>query len=115
MLTLCVKVLVPAGYMIGAGDRTFSIEICDGQGGHIVERLAMPRSGTTSGRAAVAKANGVCPYAVLGQAGLAAADLRLPIGAMVFTSAPGGNLAPHWPTRQRDRLHPPQRGPPIPD
>ena len=113
---LCMKALVPAGFMVEAGSRVISVTICgDGAGvkaGRVVaeairDKLPIP-SGDQHG------ADQSCPYAGLAMASLGGADAPLLALALAFAMAlaflPLGRMA----LRQTGWLRPPLRGPPAP-
>jgi hypothetical protein len=112
-LALCLKMLVPAGYMIGGPSQTLTISICaDAQGEHLTRQIAIPTKGEDGKRSAHGKA-APCPYAALGMASLPGADTVLLALALAFIFALGFAPAPSVPPRRTEFLRPPLRGPPA--
>jgi hypothetical protein len=108
---LCMKVLVPTGFMIGQGSKVLTIEICDDAfGNHAVKQIAVPmKDGQNKGE----KAKGECPFTSLSMATLGGVDPALLALALAFIIALG--FAPATiPTPERVfHLRPPLRGPPA--
>ena len=112
-LTLAMRVLVPAGTMIGGDARALTIQICDGYVAHDTAKavqIAIKGHDTTGKTAPDHQA---CPFSALGHAGLAGADSILLAAALAFVmllalGAPVA-LAP----RPLVRLRPPLRAPPA--
>jgi hypothetical protein len=113
-LALCLKVLVPAGYMVGGQSQTLTISICaDAQGGqHLTKQIAIPVKGE-DGKGDEHAKSAPCPYAALGMASLPGADTALLALALVFIIALGFAPAPSVPLRRTAFLRPPLRGPPA--
>jgi hypothetical protein len=111
MAALCMKALVPAGYMLGQGARTLTVEICaDSIGQRIVKQITVPQSGHSSEKD---KGDSPCHFTALGHAALGGADPVLLALALVFIMAMGfAALQPAAP-RRVSYLRPPLRGPPI--
>ncbi len=108
---LCLKALVPAGYMIDSGTSVLTLTICDAQGGN-VRQIAVPIHGENTqddGQAA----SGGCPYATLSMHALGGADPIQLAAALAFLLLLG--FAPLIaPALRRSRYAtPPLRGPPA--
>lgn len=112
---LCMKALVPAGYMISQGDRTLTVEICaDSQGGHLTKQIVIPGDGQShGGQSEHGKSDGTCAFSALSLASLSAADGALLAIALILIMALGfvPINAPR-PVRQF-HLRPPLRCPPA--
>ena len=121
--TLCMKALVPAGYMIsgdglGSGQgvaKAFTIQICgDADGHHLTRQITIPRHAKPGeDNTEHGKADNVCPYSAMVMASLSAADAPLLALALGFILALG-----FAPQRRVARAHtpylqPPLRGPPA--
>lgn len=110
-LALCLKAVVPVGYMVDATGATLTLRICDGQTVRTVE-VALPgkKADTDATRAQEASH---CPYTALGLGGLGAADPLLLAAALVFILLLG--FAPLAPPvlRPIPFASPPLRGPPA--
>ena len=117
---LCMKALVPAGFMVEAHASAFHLTIC-GDGAHgggaavkaIRDKLPVAHGQNDHGAADHGKASQSCPYAVLGMASLGGADAPLLAMALAFVLAlaflpVAGTVAGRdlW-------LRPPLRGPPA--
>ncbi len=110
---LCMKALLPAGYMIGETSRTITVQIChDGSGISQSKQIAIPMKGAaadTKGK----QGNGECPFSALSMASLSGADTALLAVALAFILALGfAPIRPILPQRQF-HLRPPLRGPPA--
>ena len=70
-LALCMKIMVPSGFMIGGGAKSLSITICDGRGPELAKRINVPQSGPAhEAPGEQGKAADACPYAALGMSAL---------------------------------------------
>jgi hypothetical protein len=113
---LCMKALVPAGYMIGDAQtgKLLTITICsDGAGDSITRQIALPAAGRKAPESEKSRADGICPFSALGHAMIGGADpIQLAL-ALLFLLALG--FAPwHTPApRPIAYLRPPLRGPPA--
>ena len=75
--TLCMKALVPAGFMVGQHSRTLTIEIChDGLSELAARQLVVPVKGD-AGEPSGKQAKGECPFTALSMASLSGADTAL--------------------------------------
>ena len=114
-MALCMKALVPAGYMIGTQAKVFTIEICsDSTGQHLTSQIVVPQNGKPAdSRGEQAKGDNPCPYSSLAMASLSGADSALLALALAFILALG--FAPvRVPALQSPfHLRPPLRGPPA--
>lgn len=112
---LCLKALVPTGYMVGTHSTLLTVEICaDASGVKAVKQIAVPqRVAPGEGGAEHAKAEGHCPYSALSFASLTGVDAVLLALALGFILALG--FVPERPAsvRRTSRLRPPLRGPPL--
>jgi hypothetical protein len=113
--TLCLKALVPGGYMVGQQANLLTITICaDAPGGHADRAIAIPLTAKQPGSAEEhGKTDQTCPYSALGMASLAGADAVLLAATLAFAMALG--FLPVVPARlaHASRLRPPPRGPPA--
>ncbi|MCJ2185996.1 DUF2946 family protein [Novosphingobium beihaiensis] len=112
-LALAMKAFVPAGYMIGSSAaKSFTIEICDGQGGSVLSKLTIPGKPHNAADEHT-KAAKDCPFTALSMHLLAGADDGLLVLALAFILALG--FAPVSPLRlsRIGFLTPPLRGPPA--
>lgn len=111
---LCLKSVVPAGYMVGQDDKVLTVLICDPGSPHAVTRqIAIPMkdtSGTDDGR----QWQGDCAYSSLSMVSTGGADPALLALALVFILMLGF-MPLHAPARSRriSHLRPPLRGPPA--
>lgn len=110
-LALCVKALVPAGYMISAPHLAITIEICaDASGLPSSMQLLVPRE---SMQDSDAKSQNFCPYASLAMPSLSGADAPLLVLAIAYILALGFAGAVWLRFRPAAHLRPPLRGPPL--
>ena len=109
---LCMKALIPAGYMIGADARVLTVQICADSLGHAVtKQIAIPQKGHTSDKQS--QMDGTCAFTSLGHATLGGADpIQLAI-ALVFILALGFAPLVTPAPRPISHLRPPLRGPPA--
>lgn len=111
-LALAMKALVPAGYMVGSGDRTLTIEICDGQGNATIKAISI--SGKSGGPAdSHEKAAKECPFTALSMHALSTTDSILLALALAFILALGFAPRENLRIARPDFLKPPLRGPPA--
>ena len=128
LAALTVRLLVPAGFMVGQVDGRAMLQICSGFGpvsvAPVTDHGAMPMTGHA---AATAKHHGgghddagghaavdmPCAYAALAHGAVAAADIVLLAFAIAFVMALGFAARAVRPLRSRAYLRPPLRGPPL--
>ena len=114
-LALCMKVLVPGGFMLGSAAKVLTIEICgDASGTHLVKQISVPmddKSGESQDQHG--KADSACPYSALSFASLAGADAWLLATALAFIMALGFMPLAARPPARVSWLRPPLRGPPA--
>ena len=113
-VALCLKALIPGGYMLGQQANLLTITICaDATGGHVERAIAIPVSGKQAGSDAErGKSDQVCPYSALAMSSLAGADALLLAAALAFALALAFRPMAQPRARQVSRLRPPLRGPP---
>lgn len=110
---LCMKIVVPSGYMIGQNSKVLTVQICDEiTGNQAVTKLVIPMKdgGSESGQK---QGKAECPFTSLSMASLAGADHALLALALAFILALG--FAPVRIPRPKHTSHlrPPLRGPPA--
>jgi hypothetical protein len=108
-MALCVKAMVPAGYMLGADTRTITVQICaDSLGRQITKQIEIGHKDDQK-----AKPDTSCAFSTLHHGAMGGADPILLALALLFILAMG--FAPQHPAfRQRIAyLRPPLRGPPA--
>ena len=112
---LCMKMLVPGGFMVGSANKVLTVEICaDASGQKVTRHIPIAMNGKTGGEHRnEGKAGTPCPWSALSTASLAGADPALLALALTFILALG--LAPARLTLLRPAFHlrPPLRGPPA--
>ncbi len=113
MAAFALKALVPGGYMLSAGARVITVQLCDDTGaGHLTTQIAIPmKSG--SAPSDHAKSQGACPYSSLSHASLGGADPVLLALALTFILLLGFLPLASLPARHSFYLRPPLRGPPL--
>jgi hypothetical protein len=115
-LALCMKALVPTGYMLGSsGARFLTVQICsDGLQLHKVTQIAIPIQGNSQdGHGEHGKADSPCAYSALSMASLGGADAPLLAIALAFILVLGFVAIAPTPLEQISHLRPPLRGPPA--
>lgn len=112
---LCIKALVPAGYMIGTGARVLTVEICaDAQGGHVTKQILLPGNGKPAqGQGEHSKSEGTCAFSALSFASLGGADPALLVLALLFILTLGFTPIAAPRHARLAHLRPPLRGPPA--
>ena len=112
---LCLKALVPAGYMLEARHKVLTVTVCmDSQGHSVTRDIVVPMKGSPAGDAARhADAGKACGWSSLAMDALGGADAPLLAAALAFILALG--FAPLATPRPRRAawLRPPLRGPPL--
>lgn len=113
LAALCMKIVVPTGFMIGQGANVLTVEICaDASGDHLTKQIVIPMKdgGEKSGGK---QSKGECPFSSLSMGSLAGTDVALLALALAFILALG--FAPVRYSRLKDAsfLRPPLRGPPA--
>lgn len=110
---LCMKMLIPAGMMIGHDSQTLTVQICaDGMGQTLTRQISIPMKPDGSDPAAKA-AKGDCAFSALGMTATAGADLALLAAALAFIMMLGfAAVRPSLPMLF-SHLRPPLRGPPA--
>lgn len=112
-VALCLKAVMPAGYMVGPASKVLTIQICAAASGHAVtKQIAIPmkeHAGSDGGQSAP----GDCAYGSLSMASATGPDPVLLLFAIAFILALG--FAPvRVPPRARiSHVRPPLRGPPA--
>ncbi|MFY7836429.1 MAG: DUF2946 family protein [Novosphingobium sp.] len=113
LAALCMKAVVPSGYMIEQGSHILTIRMCDeAGGGHTVKQIAIPMKSGGS-EAGSKQVKGDCPFASHAMAGLGGADPALLALAIAFILALGFAPATIPLPRRVAHLRPPLRGPPA--
>jgi len=109
---LCMKTLVPAGYMIGQEGKALTVQICnDAVSDHAIKQIAIPMK-DGSGGSGLKQNNAECPYSAMSMAALTGADPALLVLALAFIIALGFAPSPVPAARRALYLRPPLRGPP---
>jgi hypothetical protein len=115
LLALCMKVLLPGGFMLGAQGKMLTIEICgDASGTHLTKQISVPMDGKSGeSQDAHGKADSACPYSALSMASLAGADALFLAAALAFILALGFLPMPARTVARAPYIRPPLRGPPV--
>lgn len=113
MAALCMKIVVPTGFMIGQNSNVLTVQLCADSLGHAVAaKIVIPLKGKSSDSSGK-QAKGECPFASLSMASMTGADAALLALALAFILALG--FAPTRTTHPErvSHLRPPLRGPPA--
>lgn len=113
-LALSMKMLVPAGYMIGAGPKIVTVQICtDASASGLTRQMAIPLRKDAGGQPDRGKGDATCAWAALAKAAEGGAGPDLMALALAFILALGfaGHAARPRPSPRH--LRPPLRGPPL--
>lgn len=113
-LALCVKALVPAGFMVERNAMVLTISICaDGLGAPTTQQMVIPmKPDAASHGGDHGKRDGSCAFTSLGAGALAAADASLLAIALLFILALGFVAVAQRQFITPVRLLPPAQGPP---
>lgn len=113
MAALCMKIVVPSGFMIGQNSKVLTVQLCtDGLGHAVTAKIAIPMKGEpsdSSGKQGKAE----CPFASLSMASMTGADPALLALALAFILALGFAPARTSHPQRVFHLRPPLRGPPA--
>lgn len=110
---LCMKLLVPSGFMIGQDSKVFTIQLChDGLGNVITQQLVIPMKGD-AGDSKGTQGKADCPFSSLSMASLTGTDTALLALALAFILALGFAPVRTPVTKPVFHLRPPLRGPPA--
>lgn len=123
-LALCMKVLLPAGFMLsssfdGSSDKVLTLTVChSGSEAPAVANVTVPLEGKAQGKDLQGKdlqgkADGHCPYSSLSMTALGGASAPLLAIALAVILALGLSPARNLPFGQIAHLRPPLRGPPL--
>lgn len=111
-LALCMKALVPAGFMVEARATSLTILVCaDASGAHSAIQVAIPHADREHG--ADAKLHEACPFSVLSLASAGSTDpIQLAI-ALALILLLGVLATSRLRLAPMARVLPPQCGPPV--
>lgn len=113
LATLCMKAIVPTGFMIGQNSKVLTVQICDDAfGNHAVKQIAIPMkdgSSDSSGK----QGKGECPFTSLSMASMSGADPALLALALAFILALGFVSTRTAHPERVFHLRPPLRGTPA--
>jgi hypothetical protein len=114
-LALCVKALVPSGYMVTAGSKTITVTVCSGiADAATTQTLTIPmRTGGEEMPAHKGKGDMPCAFASLAMGAMTGADAPLLAIALLFVLALGFLPLLSAVRPQSFHLRPPLRGPPA--
>lgn len=113
LAALCMKIVVPTGFMIGQDSKVLTVQICDEAfGNHAVQQLVIPMKGGEN-ESGSKKGKGECPFTSLSMASMAGADPSLLALALAFILALGFAPARFTLPQRASHLRPPLRGPPA--
>jgi hypothetical protein len=113
MVALCLKIVVPTGFMIGPNSKVLTVQICDEPfGNHAVKQIVIPMKdgGSDSDHR---QGKGECPFASISMASMTGAAPSLLALALAFILALGFAPAPIPHPKRVHYLRPPLRGPPA--
>ena len=113
-MTLCVKALVPSGYMISGGSKTITVGLCtDGMGAPQTTTITIPMDPSAPSEPAhKGKADSPCAFSALSMSAIGGADAALLAVALAFILLLGTAFVPQLFAKSGVRWHPPLRGPP---
>jgi hypothetical protein len=113
VMALCVKALVPSGYMVSTGSKTITVGLCSDIADAATTITIPMQSGGEQIPAHKGKAEMPCAFASLALGAMAGADAPLLALALLFVLALG--FLPLLPAVRPQSFHlrPPLRGPPA--
>lgn len=113
MAALCMKIVVPTGFMIGQNSKVLTVQLCtDGLGHAVTAKIVIPMKGDrgdSSGKQGKAE----CPFASLSMASMSGTDPALLALALAFILALGFAPTQTSHPKRVSYLRPPLRGPPA--
>ena len=114
-LALCLKAMVPSGFMVGGAGKALTITICgQSQGLDSAVHIQIPAPGQShDDHGDQGHASDVCPYSALAMAALSDATVPLLALALAFILALGLLPVASPPPAARAFLRPPLRAPPA--
>jgi hypothetical protein len=114
-MTLCVKALVPSGYMVSASSKTFTVGLCsDGMGTPQTTTITIPMDpAAPADPTHKGKSDSPCAFSALSMAATGGADAPLLALALAFALAIGLFAHPAPARTTSFRLMPPSQGPPA--
>ncbi len=114
VITLLIRGLIPAGYMVAPSAVTLSVKICSGfEDERSTIKIVVPRSGEEHDRSGDhSQKNPPCAFSALSMASMAGADGLLLAQAVAFVLITNAILVASSVHRPLPRLRPPLRGPP---
>lgn len=110
-LSLIMKALIPAGFMLGAEGKVLTVEICTGVAGeHLTKPVVLPIDGKSQGsKASHDRAGETCPFTGLAMSAVGGADANLLQAALLFIILRSFLPLLQLPPERATNL-PPQRG-----
>lgn len=115
LLALCIKAVVPAGFMIApSADRFITVTVCsDATGGLQQMQIAIASQDEGGGHPDTAPKSDACAFSGLAKFATGGTDAMVLASALAFIMVLG--LAPRLrlPSRQFAHIRPPLRGPPA--
>lgn len=112
-LALCVKALVPQGYMVMPSNGTIMVSICSGQGPQMVALDVGKHDGEHGDHQDGKKADHPCAFSGLGMSAMGGADIALLAIAIAYVLTLGFLAITALPRPTVARLRPPLRAPPV--
>lgn len=113
MAALCMKIVVPTGFMIAQNSKVLTVQLCTDDLGHAVTaKIAIPMKGEP-GDSSGKQGKGECPFASLSMASMTSADPALLALALAFILALGFAPTRISHPKRICYLRPPLRGPPA--
>lgn len=113
-LVLCVKAVVPQGYMVGSGQRLLTVQLCHGGGGGQTSRITIPIRQQSAPDTPLqgGAPDQHCAFTSLSMGMLGGADAPLLEQALIFLIARGFAPVTAVLPERLSYLLPPLRGPP---
>lgn len=115
-VALCVKAVVPQGYMLGSGQKTLSVQLCYDGIEHRTAQIAIPVDTERSNPAGPhqdGRPDQHCAFTALSMGALGGVDTPLLEQALIFIIARGIAPPDVILSERLSRLLPPLRGPPT--
>lgn len=114
VMALCVKALVPTGYMVSASSKTITVGLCtDGMGTAKTTTITIPMDPSApAGPAHTGKSDSPCAFSALSMGAIGGTDAALLAVALAFILLLGTSFVPQFFEQSGVRWHPPLRGPP---
>ena len=110
---LCLRAVLPTGYMVGQQSKVLTVQLCDASSGHAAVRQITSPMADGTGQKKDQKTRGDCAYGSLSMASATGPDPALLLLAVAFILALGFAPVRISAPKRISHVRPPLRGPPA--